>query len=69
MRDLVASRRPLIEFVLRTLLADYDLSTANGRVAGLRRVVPVLAELKDAALRDEYAREVAGWIGSMMRLS
>ena len=62
-RDLVASRRPLIEFVLRTLLADYDLSTANGRVAGLRRVVPVLAELKDAALRDEYAREVAGWIG------
>lgn len=62
-RDLIASRRPLIEFVLRTLLADYDLSTANGRVSGLRRVVPVLAELKDAALRDEYAREVAGWIG------
>lgn len=62
-RDLVASRRPLIEFVLRTLLADYDLTTANGRVPGLRRVVPVLAQLKDAALRDEYAREVAGWIG------
>ncbi|WP_297451399.1 DNA primase [uncultured Corynebacterium sp.] len=62
-RDLVASRRPLIEFVLRTLLADYDLTTANGRVSGLRRVVPVLAQLKDAALRDEYAREVAGWIG------
>nr|WP_120491910.1 DNA primase [Corynebacterium lactis] len=62
-RDLVASRRPLIEFVLRTLLRDYDTTTVNGRVSGLRRVIPVLAQLRDPALRDEYAREVAGWIG------
>lgn len=62
-RDLVARRVPLIEFVLRTLLADYNLDTANGRVDGLRRVVPVLAQIRDSALRDEYAREVAGWVG------
>lgn len=62
-RDLVAQRTPLVEFVLRTLLADYDMSTPNGRVDGLRRVVPVLAQIRDASLRDEYAREVAGWVG------
>lgn len=62
-RDLVARRIPLIEFVLRTLLSDYNLDTANGRVGALHRVVPVLAEIRDGALRDEYAREVAGWVG------
>ena len=62
-RELVASRRPLVDFVLRTLLRDYDVTTANGRVSGLRRIVPVLAQLKDTSLRDEYAREVAGWVG------
>lgn len=62
-RDLVARRVPLIEFVLRTLLSAYNLDTANGRVDGLRRVVPILAEIRDSALRDEYAREVAGWVG------
>lgn len=62
-RDLVAQRTPLVEFVLRTLLADYDVTTPNGRVEGVRRVVPVLAKISDASLRDEYAREVAGWVG------
>ncbi|MFC3849926.1 DNA primase [Corynebacterium hansenii] len=62
-RDLVAQRTPLVEFVLRTLLADYDMTTPNGRVDGLRRVVPVLGQIRDASLRDEYAREVAGWVG------
>lgn len=62
-RDLVAQRTPLVEFVLRTLLADYDVTTPNGRVEGVRRVVPVLAKISDSSLRDEYAREVAGWVG------
>ncbi|MEJ6020088.1 DNA primase [Corynebacterium sp. H113] len=62
-RDLVANRVPLVEFVLRTLLKDFDLTTANGRVEGLRRVVPVIAQIRDSSLRDEYAREVAGWVG------
>ena len=31
-RDLVARRTPLIEFVLKTTLADYDLDTVEGRV-------------------------------------
>ena len=62
-RDLVAQRTPLVEFVLRTLLSDYDMTTPNGRVEGLRRVVPVLGKIRDTALRDEYAREVAGWVG------
>ncbi len=63
LRDLVARRTPLFEFVIRTALADHDLDSAEGRVAALRRCVPMAARIKDPTLRDEYARQLAGWVG------
>ncbi len=63
LRDLVARRTPLFEFVIRTALADYDLDSAEGRVSALRRCVPMAARIKDPTLRDEYARQLAGWVG------
>jgi DNA primase len=62
-RDLVARRTPLIEFVLRTTLADYDLDTVEGRIAALDKTAPLLAQVKDHALRPAYARRLAGLIG------
>lgn len=62
-RDLVASRIPMFEFVLRALIAEYNLDTVEGRLQALRRTVPVLADIRDATLRGEYARQLAGWIG------
>lgn len=63
LRDLVARRTPLFEFVIRSALAEHDLDNAEGRVAALRRCVPMLARIKDPTLRDEYARQLAGWVG------
>lgn len=63
LRDLVARRTPLFEFVIRSALAEYDLDSAEGRVAALRHCVPVAARIKDQTLRDEYARQLAGWVG------
>ena len=63
LRDLVARRTPLFEFAIRTALTEMDLDTAEGRVAALRRCVPMVALIKDATLRDEYARQLAGWVG------
>ena len=40
-----------------------DLDNAEGRVAALRRCVPMVAQIKDPTLRDEYARQLAGWVG------
>ena len=60
LRDLVARRTPLFEFAIRTALAEHDLDTAEGRVAALRRCVPMVARIKDPTLRDEYARQLAG---------
>jgi len=63
LRDLVARRTPLFEFAIRTALAETDLDSAEGRVAALRRCVPMVAQIKDPTLRDEYARQLAGWVG------
>ncbi|WP_395311976.1 DNA primase [Mycobacterium sp. AMU20-3851] len=63
LRDLVARRAPLFEFAIRTALTDHNLDSAEGRVAALRRCVPMVARIKDPTLRDEYARQLAGWVG------
>ncbi len=62
-RDLVAARTPLFEFAIRSALAGFDLSTAEGRVGAMRRAAPVVAGIRDAALRPEYARLLSGWVG------
>ncbi|SHK06274.1 DNA primase [Pseudonocardia thermophila] len=62
LRDLVARRQPLFEFAIRTMLRDYDLDTAEGKVAALKRTVPVVAKIRREELRDEYARRLAGWV-------
>lgn len=63
LRDLVARRTPLFEFAIRTALAESDLESAEGRVGALRRCVPMVGQIKDPTLRDEYARQLAGWVG------
>src|ERR1700687_3220247 len=63
LRDLVARRTPLFEFAVRTALAEMDMDNAEGRVAALRRCVPMVDLIKDPTLRDEYARQLAGWVG------
>jgi DNA primase len=63
-RDLVGRRTPLIAFVLKTTLAGYDLDTVEGRVAALEKTAPLVAQIKDHALRPAYARQLAGMIGN-----
>ena len=63
LRDLVASRVPVYEFVIESLLKDYSLDSAEGRVQALRRTVPVVATISDKVLQQEYARRLAGWVG------
>ena len=62
-RDLVARREPMIAFALRSVLSRYDLDTAEGQVAALRTAAPMVAKIKDRALRPAYARRLAGDLG------
>ncbi|MDT3767496.1 DNA primase [Gleimia hominis] len=60
---LIESRKPLFEFAIRSSLKNLDLNTAEGRVRGLRETAPIINQIRDHALRREYSRELAGWLG------
>ena len=62
--ELIRSRRPLFEFAIRSTLRKFDLNTVEGRVQALRAAAPVVAEIRDPAMRPAYARELAGWLGT-----
>ena len=62
-RSLVDARTPMFEFVIRHTLARYDLETVEGRVAALRVAAPVVADIRDPALRPGYTRELARMLG------
>ncbi|MEE9244073.1 MAG: DNA primase [Mycobacterium sp.] len=65
LRDLVARRIPMFEFAIRSLIPGGDVldNEPQAQVDALRRGVPLIARIRDYALRDEYARRLAGWTG------
>ena len=62
-RDLIARRVPLFEFAIKSEIAKHDINSAEGRVSALNQVAPLISKIRDASLRPEYARLVAGWLG------
>jgi DNA primase len=63
-RDLVAARQPLFAFAIKSTLAGFNLNTAEGRVAAAAAAIPMVARIKQPELRDEYALQLAGWLGA-----
>ncbi len=62
-RSLVDTRTPMFEFVIRHTLTRYDLETVEGRVGALRAAAPIVADIRDPALRPGYTRELARMLG------
>jgi DNA primase len=62
-QQMIDGRKPLFEFMLRRVLAGHDLDTVEGRVQALRATAPIVAGIRDRAMHDGYARELAGWLG------
>jgi DNA primase len=62
-RDLVARREPLLTFALRSHVDRYKLEEPEGRVGALKVTAPLVARIKDRALRPEYTRVLAGMLG------
>jgi DNA primase len=66
-RELVASRVPLVEFMLRSAVDSFESELARGtdqaRSNALTATLPLLTGIRDRLLRDRYAARVAGWIG------
>ena len=66
-RDLIESRRPLFDFVLKTIIAKYDLENPAARIEAMRATAPIVAEIRDRALQSEYVKQLSGWLGANIR--
>ena len=62
-RTLVDTKAPMFEFVIDQRLAGFDLSTVEGRVGALRSAAPIVADIRDQALRPGYTRVLARKLG------
>jgi DNA primase len=62
-RELVARRVPLYQFVMNNVLQRYDLDRADARLAALREAAPLVASIRDRALVSRYAHELAKRLG------
>jgi len=59
---MIANKRPIFEFAIKQKISKFDLGTLEGRVAAARAAAPVIAQIRDVALRPAYIRELAGWV-------
>ncbi|GAA4233861.1 DNA primase [Streptosporangium album] len=62
-RDLIASREPLFAFAIRSVISRYDVSTNEGRLSALDAAAPIVAAIKDRALRQLYGVDLDRWLG------
>lgn len=62
-RRLIDDKKPMFEFMIRQTLGQYNVETVEGRVAALRAAAPIVAEIRDPALRPGYSRELARMLG------
>jgi DNA primase len=63
LREVISTRRPMYEFMIRQVMGQVDLNTVEGRSQALRAAVPIVQKIRDRVIRDGYARELAGWLG------
>jgi len=62
-RRMLDAKKPMFEFMLRQVASRHDLDSVEGRVAALRASAPVVAAIRDPALRPGYTRELARMLG------
>jgi DNA primase len=62
-RRMIDAKKPMFEFMIRQVLTQYNLETVEGRIGALRVAAPVVADIRDPALRPGYTRELARMLG------
>lgn len=62
-KELIDNAVPLVEFVIEQKLEEYQLGSSEGKVNAMRAVLPILKDIQDPLLQQEYIRRSAGLIG------
>jgi DNA primase len=62
-REAAARARPLVEYMVRRIVAKHDLGSIEGQSAAVTAVLPLLERLQDPVRRTEYAHLLADLAG------
>ncbi len=62
---LIDEAKPLYEFMVREVIARYDLDTVEGRIAALDAGAEIVAGIRNEGVRKVYAVELDRWLGLM----
>ena len=62
-RELVGRRVPLYRFVMRNVVAQYDLDRVDGRLQAVRAAAPLLSSIRDGSLVRGYLHDLAQLVG------
>ncbi|GAA4156020.1 DNA primase [Gryllotalpicola daejeonensis] len=62
--QMIGAKKPMFEFMLRQVVTRFNLDTVEGRVGALRAGAPIVAGIRDPALRPGYTRELARMAGA-----
>lgn len=62
-RGVVDGSTPLFEFAIRSLVDQHDVETPEGQAAALEAAAPIVAHIKDEAIRHKYAVMLSGLLG------
>jgi len=57
--EIIKEALPVVDFYLQVVSAQYDLSTAKGKSALVREVLPLLSEIKDRVERHHHVSQLA----------
>ena len=61
--QVVEGRTPLFEFAIRSVVEQHDSLSPEGQAAALEATAPIVARIKDQAIRHKYAVMLSGLLG------
>lgn len=57
--EMIAAKRPLVEFAIERSIAPFDLGSRDGQVAAVRAAASIVAEITDPILRSAYEKHLS----------
>lgn len=61
--ELVAGARPVVEYIIDTVIVDLDLTDPKAKSGAVARVMPLLRDVTNAVERDHYTQHLARRLG------
>ena len=57
-REVIAGARPVVEYVVDTLLGHYNVADPRGKSDAVKAIAPILKDLSDPVQRDVYVQQI-----------